>query len=90
MVWFNKSHLKEAAEYGEIKGKNILIRYFWHFKLSILEAFKLFMLCMGSIIHAFFPCILNFKLLEWRISMLKDLKKKLPNDPALKKVDFLD
>jgi len=90
MNWLNKNHLKQAAEYGEIRGKNIVSKYFWHFCLSISEAFKLLLLCLGSIIHAVFPWVLNFKLLEWRIRMLKQLKRKLPNDPHLKKVDFLD
>jgi hypothetical protein len=90
MNWFNKKHLEEASKYGEIKGSNPVTQYLWHFKLSMTEAFKLFGLFLGSIIHAVFPWILNFKLLEWRISMLKDLKKKLPSDPNLKKVNFLD
>ena len=34
--------------------------------------------------------ILDFKLLEWRINRLKELKKKLPDDPQLKKVKFDD
>ena len=90
MVWFNKKHLDEASRYGEIKGANSIVKYFWHFKLSMGEAFKLFALFLGSIIHAVFPWVLNFKLLEWRISMLRELKKKLSNDPNLKKVHFLD
>lgn len=90
MSWFNKKHLKEAADYGKLNSKNKIFRYFWHFRLSITEAILLFLLCLGSIIHAVFPWVLNFKLLEWRIKMLRNLKDKLPNDPSLKKVDFLD
>jgi hypothetical protein len=90
MVWFNKNHLEDAAEYGKLPGSNPVSRYFWHFKLAIVEAIKLFGLFLGSVIHAIFPWIFNFKLLEWRISMLRDLKRKLPNDPNLKKVNFLD
>ena len=49
--------------------------YFWHF---------------GSLIHAFLPWVLDFKLLEWRIARLKQLKQKLPDDPQLNKVHFDD
>jgi hypothetical protein len=52
------------------------------------EAGFLLLICIGSIIHAFFPWVLDFKLLEWRIERLKFLKEKLPNDPQLKKVKF--
>jgi hypothetical protein len=90
MSWFNKKHLEEASNYGKMIGYNPIIQYLWHFKLSMVEAIKLFGLCLGSVIHAIFPWLLNFKLLEWRISMLKDLKKKLPDDPNLKKINFLD
>lgn len=90
MTWINKNHLEEASKYAEFKKSNKFFRYLWHFKLSITEAAKLFLLCLGSIIHAVFPWVLNFKLLEYRIKMLKSLKAKLPEDPNLKKIKFLD
>ena len=46
------------------------------------------LITLGSIVHAFIPWVLDFKLLEWRIARLKLLKQKLPNDPQLKKVHF--
>jgi len=52
------------------------------------EFFFLLGVTIGSLIHAIFPWVLDFKLLEWRINRLKELKKKLPDDPQLKKVKF--
>ena len=52
------------------------------------EAGFLFCIMIGSIIHAFIPWALDFKLLEWRIQRLRKLKEKLPNDEQLKKVHF--
>jgi hypothetical protein len=52
------------------------------------EVVFLFGVMLGSIVHAFIPWVLDFKLLEWRINRLKTLKQKLPNDPQLQKVQF--
>jgi len=52
------------------------------------ESLFLFGILIGSIIHAFIPWVLDFKLLEWRINRIKLLKSKLPDDPQLKKVHF--
>tara|TARA_B110000238_G_C15933788_1_gene355929 strand:+ start:387 stop:557 length:171 start_codon:yes stop_codon:yes gene_type:complete len=52
------------------------------------EALFLFIVMIGSVIHAFIPWILDFKLLELRINRLKLLKDKLPNDQQLAKVHF--
>ena len=54
------------------------------------EFFFLLLVCIGSLIHAFLPWVLDFKLLEWRIARLKQLKQKLPDDPQLNKVHFDD
>lgn len=80
---FNIRHLSEAKEAAKVRGG-----YFWHFRLAIVEAGFLFLVMLGSIVHAFIPWVLDFKLLEWRINRLKMLKSKLPEDPQLKKVHF--
>ena len=54
------------------------------------EAGFLFLMFVGSIVHAFIPWALDFKLLEWRINRLKQLKQKLPHDEQLKKIHFDD
>ena len=90
MKLFNRRHLTEASKYTDRKYNNWLTQYIWHFVLSFTEGIKLLLLAVGSFIHALFPWILDFQLLKWRISMLKNLKDQLPADPNLKKVTFLD
>lgn len=80
---FNRHHLSEAKLAAETNGG-----YWWHWKLAMREALFLFLVMIGSIIHAFIPWVLDFKLLEWRINRLKTLKTKLPEDPQLMKVQF--
>jgi hypothetical protein len=85
-MWFNRKHLEEAKE----KAGRPEAGYWWHFRLAISECFFLTAVTIGSLVHAIFPWILDFKLLEWRIARLKQLKNKLPDDPQLKKVHFDD
>jgi len=88
MITFNMNHLTEAARYaGRKTGVNF---YFWHAYVSLTEAFWLFLLAIGSIIHGLFPFLLDFDLLKARIDGIKKLKEKLPEDPRLKKVHFDD
>lgn len=88
-TWINKHHLTEANSAAN-RPKSSFNGYFWHWGLAMKEFFFLLAVCIGSLIHAFFPWFLDFKLLEWRIARLKLLKEKLPDDPQLKKVHFDD
>jgi thiosulfate reductase cytochrome b subunit len=88
MTWFNSQHLQQAAEYADRQQNNPVSNYVWHFAVSMTEAGKLLVLCLGSVVHAIFPWVLNFKLLEWRVAALETLKNNFPNDPALKKINF--
>jgi|TARA_B110000908_G_scaffold110948_1_gene130138 hypothetical protein len=85
-MWFNRKHLAEATK----KAARPDAGYFWHFGIAMAEFFFLLLVCIGSLIHAFLPWVLDFKLLEWRIARLKQLKQKLPDDPQLNKVHFDD
>ena len=85
-MWYNPKHLKEA----KIKAGKPNAGYWWHFHLAIKEFLFLFLVCIGSLVQAIFPWVLDFKLLEWRINRLKELKRKLPDDPQLQKVHFDD
>ena len=83
-MWLNFKHIKEAA----VKANSPNAGYWWHFRLAMSEVFFLLIVTIGSLVHAIFPWVLDFKLLEWRINRLKVLKEKLPDDPQLKKVHF--
>ena len=84
-MWFNWNHLREAAAKAKVKGG-----YFWHFKLAFAEFIFLILMCVGSLIHAFLPWVLDTKLLYWRVKRLKVLKSKLSEDPILKGIHFDD
>ena len=71
--WINWNHLTEA-------GGN----YFIHFCVGIREALFLFMVGFASILHAIFPPLFDFKLLELRIKALAKLHDFLPDHPAWK------
>jgi thiosulfate reductase cytochrome b subunit len=88
MTWFNSQHLQQAAEFANRQRNNPVSNYVWHFALSMIEAGKLLFLALGSVVHAIFPWVLNFKLLEWRVAALETLKNNFPNDPILKKINF--
>lgn len=83
-MWFNPNHLKDA----KIKARKDNAGYWWHFRLAMKEFFFLLFLTIASLVHAFFPWVLDFKLLEWRINRLKFLKTKLPDDPQLERIHF--
>ena len=88
MTWFNSQHLQQASAYAGRQKNNPVLNYIWHFALSMFEAGKLLFLSLGSVVHAIFPWVLNFKLLEWRVAALETLKNNFPNDPILKKINF--
>lgn len=82
-MWFNSKHLADA---GHASGKKM--SYFCHLFISLKECVFCLLMALGSLIHAVFPWVLDFKLIEWRTNRLKSLKDKFPNDPVLKKVTF--
>jgi len=80
----NWKHIEQAKQ----KASKPSAGYWWHFRLAISEFFFLLLVTLGSLIHAIFPWVLDFQLLQWRINRLKILKDKLPNDEQLQKVHF--
>lgn len=83
-MWINWNHLKEAAA----KAGTPSAGYWWHFRIAMSEFFFLLLLTIASLVHAIFPWVFDFKLLQWRINRLKVLKAKFPDDEILKKVHF--
>jgi hypothetical protein len=86
MINFN--HLKTASTFSNKQYRSWIHRYLWHFFLAIKESMFLLVIAIFSLVHAVFPFVFDFKLIEWRINALKRLKEQLPNDPHLDKVDF--
>lgn len=83
--WINFQHLSDASHYA---NKNL--SWFEHWKMSMAESIFLLLLCIASVLHAFFPFLFDFQLLRLRINRLKFLKLKLPFDPELQKIKFDD
>lgn len=88
MTWFNFRHLNQTTAHAGRPKTNMIYNYFWHFALSMTEAGKLFFWSLCSVVHAIFPWVLDFKLLQWRVNAIEALKNKLPNDPILNKINF--
>ena len=84
-MWFNINHLKDAGMAAKTK-----MTYGKHFILSFKEFLFCFMIAVFSLLHAVFPWTFDFKLIEWRVTRLKKLKKQFPDDPVLKTVKFED
>lgn len=82
-MWFNVNHLADASKSSEKK-----LNYFSHLIISLNEFWFCLIIALGSLVHAFAPWFLDFKLIEWRTKRLKLLKQKFPNDPVLKNVHF--
>jgi len=82
-MWYNRNHLEDAS-----KASNQKFGYFKHLAISLKEFGFCQSMAICSLIHAVFPWVLDFKLIEWRVARLKKLKEKFPNDPVLKKVHF--
>ena len=86
--WFNWQHLKSAEYYSgkESKRKNAITVYFKHMFVGFREAGKQLIMAIASIIHAIFPPLFDFKLLEVVINQTIGLHKFLPNHPMWKKL----
>ena len=73
--WINFQHLNEAK-----------VNYIPHLIWGIYEALFLLMLALFSVIHAIFPFIFNFKLLEIRVRKAMKFYDFLPEHPVWQEV----
>ena len=81
-MWFNWNHLREAEKHGGNKGTNGIVLYFKHARVSLIEAWSLFVLCIASILHAICPPLFDFKLLELRLKYDEKLYDFVPTHKA--------
>ena len=86
--WFNWNHLKSADYYSNniSQRKNAIVVYFKHMYVGFREAGKQLILAIASIIHAIFPPLFDFKLLDIVINQTIGLYKYLPNHPGWKEL----
>ena len=69
--WINFNHLQEAGA-----------TYTGHFVSSMEQAITQFLLMIGSILHAVFPFLFGFKLLQLVITQAIKLHHFVPDHPA--------
>lgn len=85
-MWFNWKHLRVAEKYSSETRDNAVMLYFKHMFVGFREAGKQFMMAIASILHAIFPPLFDFKLLDIVINQTIGLHKYLPNHPEWKKL----
>lgn len=79
--WINWRHLRVAEMLNGGERQNIVRLYFVHAAIAIREAGKQLMMAILSIVHAVFPFLINFKLLEMVIDQAIGLYRFLPQHP---------
>ncbi len=84
--WFDLNHLRVADSLNNRPKRNIFILYFTHMFIGFREASNQFLMGLASIIHAIFPPVFNFKLLEKVINQAISLHKYLPQHPDWEKL----
>ena len=84
--WYNVNHLRIAEMLNGGEKQNAVKLYFVHMGIGLREAGKQFIMCVLSIVHAIFPWIINFKLLEMVINQTIGLYKFLPQHPDWEKL----
>ncbi len=79
-------HLTKAREYSKLPASRWFYfkHMFWAFGLSLL----LFTWSLLMVVHAVFPQLVGFFVIESLIKLLKKLKYQHPEDPLLKTIDF--
>jgi hypothetical protein len=85
-MWFNWNHLRDAEEHSKEKRENGVTLYFKHMYVGFREAGKQLVLAIASVLHAIFPPLFDFKLLDIVINQTIGLYKYLPNHPGWEKL----
>jgi len=84
--WFNWNHLRMAEYYNGGLRENAIVLYFKHMYIGLREAGKQLLMAFASIIHAIFPPLFDFVLLEVVVNQTIGLHKFLPKHPLWKKL----
>jgi hypothetical protein len=81
-MWFNWSHLRDAEKHARRKPGNAVKLYFKHMYVGFREAGTQLLMAVASVIHAIFPPIFDFKLLDKVINQTIGLHKYMPDHPS--------
>ena len=81
-MWFNWRHLRDAEYLSKSKRENAVVLYFKHMWVGFREAGKQLLMAIASVLHAIFPPLFDFKLLDIVIDQTIGLHKFLPDHPS--------
>ena len=82
----HKNHLNEAREYSRL-GKSKWF-YFIHMWWALKFSATLFVWSILMLVHAIFPQLVGFTVLEKLVAFLKQMKQQHPDDPILKDLNL--
>ena len=82
--WFDWKHLGIADSLNKRPKKNPVVHYFIHMYIGFREGGKQLFMAFASFVHAIFPPLFNFKLLEMIINQAIGLHKYLPQQSKRK------
>jgi len=89
MNYFTK-HLKDAKIASGKPGPVTVRDYTMHCIVSMREARFLMHAAFASVVHALFPWLYGFELIQWQIDMLKRLKTAIPDLEVWNQIEFKD
>lgn len=81
-MWFNWTHLRDAEYLSKSKRETGVVLYFKHMWVGLKEAGKQLLMAIASVLHAIFPPLFDFKLLDVVIDQTIGLHKFLPDHPS--------
>jgi hypothetical protein len=82
----DKSHLSEARKYSKMDDSRLF--YFIHMWWAIKFSATLFVWSILMLVHAIFPQLVGFTVLEKLVAFLKQMKESHPDDPILKDLNL--
>lgn len=80
------SHLELARKYSKLEKSKWF--YFIHMWWALKFSASLFVWSLAMLVHAVFPQLIGFTVLEKLVAFLKQMKEQHPDDPILKDINL--
>mgnify|MGYP003341896368 FL=1 len=81
-----KNHLSDAQKYSRMENNKWF--YFTHMWWAIKFSFTLLGWSFAMMVHAVFPQLVGFSVLENLVKFLRKMKEQHPDDPILKDLNL--
>jgi uncharacterized short protein YbdD (DUF466 family) len=82
----HKNHLSDAQKYSRMENAKWF--YFTHMWWAIKFSFTLLGWAFAMMVHAVFPQLVGFSVLENLVKFLRKMKEQHPDDPILKDLNL--